>query len=74
MQTKFPQAVMVFGCVSCEGDVLPPHFFRDCLRLMSDAYAEILITVVKPRITRVGHVYRNRIRPPATPLGKVKNC
>ena len=28
MQTKFSQIVMVFGCVSCEGDEMPPHFFR----------------------------------------------
>ena len=74
MQTKFPQAVMVLGCVSCERDVMPPRFFRDCLRLISDAYVEMLITVVKPWITRVGHMYGNKIRPPATPLGEVKNC
>ena len=29
MQTKFSQTVMVFGCVSCEGDVMPPYFFRE---------------------------------------------
>ena len=28
MQTKFPQTVKVFGCVSSEGDVMPPHFFQ----------------------------------------------
>ena len=42
---------MVFGCVSCEGDVMPPHFSRDGLRLNSDAYVELLISVVKPWIT-----------------------
>ena len=26
MQTKFSKTVMVFGCVSCEGDVMHPHF------------------------------------------------
>ena len=55
MQTKFVQTVMAFGCVSCEGDVMPPHFFREGLRLNSDAYMELLITVVKPRITRVAN-------------------
>ena len=47
MQTKFSEFVMVFGCVSCEVDVMPPHFFREGLWLISDAY------VVKPWITRV---------------------
>ena len=28
MQIKFSKAVMVFGCVPCEGDVIPLHFFR----------------------------------------------
>ena len=44
MQTKLSQTAMVFGCVSCEG-----------LRLNSDAYVELLITVVKPRITRMSY-------------------
>ena len=73
MHTKFSQTVMVFGCVSCEGDVMPPYFFRQGLRLYSDAYVELLITVVEPWITRVGYLYGSRIRPPKTPLGKVKN-
>ena len=47
-QTKFPQTVMVFGCVSSEGDVMLPHFFREGLRLNSDAYVELLNIVVKP--------------------------
>lgn len=55
MQTKFPQHVMVFGCVSSEGDVMPPHFFREGLRLNSDGYVELLNTVVKPWITRVAN-------------------
>ena len=55
MQTKFPQTVMVFGCVSSEGDVMPPHFFREGLRLNSDGYVELLNTVVKPWITRIAN-------------------
>ncbi|KAL1115518.1 hypothetical protein AAG570_007547 [Ranatra chinensis] len=54
MQTeKFPQTVMVFGCVSSEGDAVPPHFFQEGLRSTSDGYVELLNTVVKPRIRRV---------------------
>ena len=52
MQTKFSQTVMVFGCLSCEGDVMPPRFFREGLRLNSDAYVELLITVAKHWIAR----------------------
>ena len=71
MQTKFSQTVMVFRCVSREGDVTPLHFFREGLRLNSDAYLELLITVVKPWITMVDHVYGSRILLPAT-TGKSK--
>ena len=53
MQTKFSQTVMVFGCVSCEGD--DSHFFRQGLRLNSDEYMVLLVTVVKPWITRVAN-------------------
>ncbi|KAL1110394.1 hypothetical protein AAG570_007925 [Ranatra chinensis] len=50
---------MVFGCVSSEGDVMPPHFFQEGLRLTSDGYVELLNTVVKPWIRRVadGRLY-----------------
>ena len=48
MQTKFSQTVIVFRCVSREGDVMPPHFFRVDIWLNSDAYVVLLITVVKP--------------------------
>ena len=55
MQTKFSKTVMVFRCVSCECDVMPPHFFKEGLRLNSDAYVELLFTVVKPWITKVAN-------------------
>ena len=55
VQTIFSKTVMVFGCVSCEGDVMPPHFFTEGLRLNSDAYIELLITVVKPWTTKVAN-------------------
>ena len=32
---------------------MPPHFCREGLRLSTDTYMELLITVVRPRITRV---------------------
>ena len=36
--------------------MIPPHFFREGQRLNSDACVELLITVVKPWITRVANV------------------
>lgn len=53
MQTKFPVTIMVFGVVSSEGDVMPPHFFPEGLRLDTDGYIRVLTEVVKPWIDRV---------------------
>ena len=63
MQTEFSQTVMVFGCVSCEVDMMLPHFFSVILRLNSDAYVELLITVVKPWMTRVAICMATGFRP-----------
>ena len=77
MQTKFSKTVMVFGCVPCDGDMMPPHFFGEGLWLNSDAYVVLLFTVVKPWITKVanGRPYvLQQDSATATPLEKVKNC
>ena len=77
MQTEFSQTVIVFGCASCEGVAMPPHFFRKSLRLNSDAYVELMITIVKSWITMVANgrpCIWQQDSAPATPLGKVKNC
>lgn len=55
MQTKFSQTVLVFGCVSSEGNVMLQHFFIEGLSLNSDSCVELLNTVVKPWITRVAN-------------------
>ena len=55
MQTKSSKTVIVFGCLSCAGDVMPPHFFKEGLMLNSDAYVELLIIVVKPWIASVAN-------------------
>ena len=76
MQTTFSKTVTVFGCVSCEADVMPLHFHRESLRLNSDEYVELLITVVKPRITWVAngrpHVWRQDLAPCHTFLKSTK--
>ncbi|XP_061516646.1 uncharacterized protein LOC133393851 [Anopheles gambiae] len=47
--------LQVFSCVLSEGDVMPPHFFEQGLRLNADGYISMLDTVVKPWITRVAN-------------------
>lgn len=53
MHTKFPASVMVLGVVSSEGDVMPPHFFSQGLRVNAAAYTEVLDRVVKPWVTTI---------------------
>ena len=50
MQTKFLATIMVFGVVSSEGDVMPPHFFAEGLRLDTNGYIRVLSEVVRPWI------------------------
>ena len=52
-QTKFPAAVMVFGIISSDGDVMPPHFFPKGLRLNSEGYVALMKDVVAPWIKKV---------------------
>lgn len=37
MRTKFPSSVIVFGVVSNDGHVMPPHFFTQGLRVNASA-------------------------------------
>ena len=53
MHTKVPATVMVLGVVSNEGPVMPPHFFRQGLRVNATTYIEVLEAVVKPWIDSV---------------------
>ena len=48
MSTKFPTSVMVLGIVSSNGDVMPPYFFPEGLRVAANNYIKVLQTVVKP--------------------------
>lgn len=48
MHSKFPASVMVLAVISSEGDIMPPHFFDQGLKLKADNYITTLNTVVKP--------------------------
>ena len=48
METKFPATVMVFGVVSSEGHIMPPHIFEVGLKVNTKVYLDVLKSVVIP--------------------------
>ena len=48
MKTKFPATVMVFGVVSSEGHIMPPHIFEVGLKVNTKVYMDVLTSVVIP--------------------------
>ena len=48
MKTKFPATVMVFGVVSNEGHIMPPHIFEVGLKVNTNVYLDVLKSVVAP--------------------------
>ena len=48
MKTKFPDGAMVFGVVSSEGHIMPPHIFEDGLKVNTKVYLDVLTSVVIP--------------------------
>ena len=53
MKTKFPAAVMVFGVVSNEGHIMPPHIFEVSLKVNTKVYLDVLKSVVIPWCNQV---------------------
>ena len=53
MKTKFPATVMVFGVVSSEGHIMPPHIFEVSLKVNTKVYLDLLKSVVIPRCNQV---------------------
>ena len=53
MKTKFPATVMVFGVVSSEGHIIPPHIFKVSLKVNSKVYLDVLKSVVIPWYNQV---------------------
>ena len=48
MKTKFPTTVLVFGVVSSEGHIMPPHIFEVGLKVNTKVYLDALKSVVIP--------------------------
>ena len=53
MKTKFPAPVMVFGVVSSEGHIMPPHIFKVGLKVNTKVYLDVLKSVVIPWCNQV---------------------
>ena len=53
MKTKFPATVMVFGVVSSEGHIMPPHIFEDGLKVNTKVYLDVLKSVLIPWCNQV---------------------
>ena len=53
MKTKFPATVMVFGMVSSESDIMPPHIFEVSLKVNIKVYLDVLRSVVIPWCNQV---------------------
>ena len=53
MKTKFPAMVMVFGMVSSEGHIMPPHIFEVSLKVNTKVYLDVLKSVVIPWCNQV---------------------
>ena len=50
---KFPATVMVFGVVSSEGHIMPPHIFEVSLKVNTKVYVDVLKSVVIPWCNQV---------------------
>ena len=48
MKTKLPATVMVFGVVSSEANIMPPHIFEVGLKINTKVYLDVLKSVVIP--------------------------
>ena len=46
MKTKFPAMVIVFGVVSSEGHIMPPHIFEVGLKVNIKVYLDVLKSVI----------------------------
>ena len=53
MKTKFPATVMVFGVVSSESHIMPPHIFKVGLKVNTQVYLDVLKSVVLPWCNQV---------------------
>ena len=53
MKTKFLAMVMIFGVVSSEGHIMPPHIFKVGLKVNTNVYLDVQKSVVIPWCNQV---------------------
>ena len=53
VHVMFPATVMVFGVVSSEGHIMPPHIFEVGLKVNTKVYLDVLKSVVIPWCNQV---------------------
>ena len=53
MKTKFPTTVEVFGVISSECHIMPPHIFEVSLTVSTKVYLDVLRSVVIPLCNQV---------------------
>ena len=53
MKTKFPATVVVFGVVSTESHIMPPHIFEVGLKVNTKMHQDVLKSVVIPWCNQV---------------------
>ena len=74
MKTKFPATVMVFGVVSSEGHIMPPHIFEVSLRVNTKVYLDVLKSVVIPWCNQVAGGRPWVWQQDSAPAHKSKEC
>ena len=53
MKTMFPATVMIFGVVSSEGHIMPPHIFEVGLKINTKVCLDVLKSAVIPCCNQV---------------------
>ncbi len=53
MKIKLPDKVMVYGVVSSQGHIMPPHIFEVGLKVNTKVYLDVLKSVVIPWCNQV---------------------
>ena len=72
MKTKYPATVMVFGVVSSEGHIMPPHIFEVGLKVNTKMYLDVLKSVVIPLCNQVASDRPWVLQQDSTPAHKSK--
>ncbi len=71
-RSKNPAGVMVLGVISSEGNIMPPHFFPQGLKVNQDMYLDVLRDVVVPWMKEVAIGRKFTFQQDSAPAHKAK--